>query len=74
MKGQFLIEYRGDLVENVVEEDQFDGETHQVSLSMWLGENNQNLDIGNEQVSTLENELTCLLEMRKCWKTKKMMC
>lgn len=74
MKGQFLIEYRGDLVENVVEEDQFDGETHQVSLSMWLGENNQNLDIGNEQVSTLENELTSLLEMRKCRKTKKMMC
>ena len=74
MKGQFLIEYRGDLVENVVEEDQFDGETHQVSLSMWLGENNQNLDIGNEQVSTLENELTCLLEMGKCRKTKKMMC
>lgn len=34
------------------------GSMHQVSLSMWLRENNQNLDIGNEQVSTLENEHT----------------
>jgi len=27
VKGQFLIEYRGDLVENGVEENQFDDET-----------------------------------------------
>jgi len=71
VKGQFLIEYRGDLVENGVEEDQFDDETHQVSLSMWLGENNQNLD---NLLQKMNIQLTCLLEMRKCRKTKKMMC